>query len=68
MPSELERRFFDIMFLLVQDSWDVPSEQEWLEILYQIGAFDSQSELLSDNCLGDTHEFFNEASKLLGFN
>ena len=67
VPSELERRFFDIVFLIVQDHWEVPGADEWLKIVEQIGAFAENSELVNDNCLGDTHEFFKEAARLLGF-
>ena len=33
LPSELERRFFDILYLIAQDWWLVPDEKQWIDIM-----------------------------------
>jgi hypothetical protein len=33
LPSELERRFMDILYLIASDWWLVPSGAQWVEIL-----------------------------------
>jgi len=30
LPSELERRFFDIFYLIVKDWWIVPDGDTWI--------------------------------------
>ena len=67
VPSELERRFFDILYLIVADWWLVPSPEQWVEIMAQIGCFHPESELNQDTPLRDTLNFFTKAAQLLGF-
>ena len=58
MPCELERRFFDVLYIIVKDWWYVPDGGQWVEILRQIGAFEPDSELIRDTALKDCYEFF----------
>lgn len=58
LPCELERRFFDILYIIVKDWWYVSDGNQWIDILRQIGAFEPESELMRDNVLRDGYEFF----------
>ena len=67
MPCELERRFFDVLYIIVKDWWYVPDGEYWVEILRQIGAFEPKSELMRDTALRDCYEFFKTAGRMLCF-
>jgi len=58
LPCELERRFFDILYIIVKDWWYVPDSSQWIEIIKQIGGFEPDSELMKDTVLKDCFEFF----------
>ena len=58
LPCELERRFFDILYIIVKDWWYVPDTSQWIEIIKQIGGFEPDSELMKDTALKDCFEFF----------
>ena len=55
LPTELERRFFDVFYLIVMDWWQVEEPIQWLEILRVIGCFEPVNELVRDNTLRDTY-------------
>ena len=68
MPCELERRFMDILHVILSDAWELPTSQQWIEILVYLNAFDYSSQMCGqDNVLKDCFRFFLEASKLFGF-
>ena len=67
-PVELERRFLEILYIIILDSWNLPKSEQWLEILDFLGAFSPGSQLLSqDNELKDCYRFFLKISEDFGF-
>ena len=32
-PVELERRFLEILYVIIEDSWELPTEGQWIELL-----------------------------------
>lgn len=55
LPTELERRFLDVFYLIVMDWWKVEERMQWLEILKIVGCFLPKSELIQDNVLRDSY-------------
>ena len=45
MPCELERRFMDILHVILSDAWELPTSQQWIEILVYLNAFDYSSQM-----------------------
>jgi hypothetical protein len=68
LPTELERRFMDILYLIVSDKMQVPVGGQWMKILDFLNAFDIQdSELILDNEVSDTYVFFSIVARMLDF-
>jgi hypothetical protein len=67
LPNELERRFFDVFYLIVTDWWFLPAKDQWIDILNKIGTFAPENELLLDTSLRDCYKFFLKVSQLLNF-
>ena len=68
LPCELERRFLEILFVIIEDSWELPSGAQWIELLEFLKAFQSDSQLfVLDNPLNDCYKFFSKASQLFNF-
>lgn len=58
MPVELERRFMDILMLLLKDDWTIPEKAEWMDVLEFLDAFDVESPIFVDSPLRDCYHFF----------
>lgn len=68
LPVELERRFFEILFVIIEDNWELPVSSQWIELLEYLKAFNLESQLVGlDNELQDCFKFFLRASRLFGF-
>ena len=68
LPVELERRFFEILLVILEDSWELPVGHQWIELLEFLRAFNWDSQLMfQDNELSDCFQFFNRASQLFDF-
>ena len=68
VPVELERRFMEILYLILADGWHLPEGKQWIEVLEFLEAFSLHSQLMSqDNALKDCYHFFLLASQLFGF-
>ena len=68
VPCELERKFLDILHLILLDAWDIPSPAQWISIMEFLNAFDYSSQMCGqDNILKDCYMFFFKAAKLFGF-
>lgn len=58
----------DILHVILSDAWELPSSQQWVEILTYLNAFDYSSQMCGqDNILRDCYKFFLLAAKLFGF-
>lgn len=42
-PVELERRFLEILFVIISDSWEIPEGHQWIELLEFLKAFTVES-------------------------
>mgnify|MGYP006923013835 FL=1 len=63
MPVEIERRFLEILYVIIVDSWELPAGKQWIEILSFLHAFEVESQLYEqDNPLKDCFKFFHKAS------
>lgn len=68
VPCELERRFMDVLHVILSDAWELPSGKKWIQILDYLNAFDISSQMCSqDNPLRDCYHFFKKASQLFDF-
>ena len=55
----LERQFLEIMYIILEDGWQVPQGGQWLDILDYLNVFDPESQMcLEDNDLRDCFYFF----------
>ena len=43
LPVELERRFFEILYVIIEDNWELPSGKQWVELLEYLNAFNADS-------------------------
>lgn len=43
LPVELERRFLEILFVIISDSWELPIGGQWIELLDFLKAFEPES-------------------------
>ena len=63
VPVELERRFMEILFVILEDGWQLPRGYQWIEVLEYLQAFSQHSQLLTqDNALKDCYTFFKRVS------
>ena len=63
LPVELERRFLEILYVIIVDSWEIPVSHQWIELLNFLNAFTAESQLYElDNPLKDCFKFFHKAS------
>ena len=62
LPIEMERRFLDIVLVIIKDKWEVPEAEHWIQILDFIELFKSNSPLFAENPLNDCHRFFHLCS------
>lgn len=68
MPCELERKFLDIVHLILVDSWEIPTSNQWISILQYLDAFSKDSQMCGcDNFLKDCFQFFLKVSHLFNF-
>ena len=68
LPVELERRFLEIVYVIIIDSWELPVGYQWIELLNFLRAFTADSQLYDeDNSLKDCFKFFTKASQLFKF-
>jgi len=68
VPCELERKFLDILHLILTDKWEIPSGSQWISILNYLNAFEQSSQMRRlDNVFRDCYRFFLKAAKLFGF-
>ena len=68
VPVDLERRFMEILFVLLEDGWQLPRGYQWIEVLEFLQAFNPQSQLFGqDNALKDCWHFFSRVAHLLNF-
>ena len=59
VPVELERRFMEILYVILEDGWQLPRGYQWVEVLEYLQAFHQHSQLfLQDNALKDCFNFF----------
>ena len=59
LPVELERRFFEILYVIIEDNWELPTGTQWVELLEYLNAFNWDSQLIGkDNELQDCFKFF----------
>ena len=42
-PVELERRFLEIVYVIISDSWEIPEGYQWIELLEFLNAFTVES-------------------------
>lgn len=45
VPVMLERQFLEIMYIILEDGWQVPQGAQWLDILEYLRAFESESQM-----------------------
>ena len=43
LPVELERRFLEILYVILVDTWELPVGQQWIELLHFLNAFTAES-------------------------
>ena len=43
LPVELERRFLEILYVIIVDSWEIPVSYQWIELLNFLNAFTAES-------------------------
>ena len=43
LPMELERRFLEILYVILVDTWELPVGQQWIELLHFLNAFTHES-------------------------
>ena len=43
VPVELERRFMEILYLILADGWHLPEGKQWIEVLEFLEAFSLHS-------------------------
>ena len=68
VPVDLERRFMEILHVILEDGWQLPRGYQWIEVLEFLQAFTQQSQLFAqDNALKDCCTFFRRVSQLLNF-
>ena len=68
LPVELERRFLEILLVIIDDSWELPHGCQWIELLAHLKAFEWSSQMMTqDNEFSDCFRFFHKASQLYGF-
>lgn len=39
LPVELERRFLEILYVIIEDNWELPVSFQWIELLQFLRAF-----------------------------
>lgn len=43
LPVELERRFIEILYIIIVDSWELPLGSQWIDLLNFLNAFSQDS-------------------------
>lgn len=65
---ELERKFLEVMQMMIVDNWNLPKSHQWIDLLNFIDAFSQDSQLYdNDNALKDCFRFFRKVSQLFNF-